>query len=80
MISVKVMYFGALKERRGMDAETVSTQAKTPAALYAELLEQHDLKLGSEHVRFAINDTFVAADAALADGVTLAVMPPVAGG
>ncbi len=80
MITVKVLYFGALRERRGLAEETVETVAETPAALYAELLERHPLKLEAAHVRFATDDAFVAADAPLRSGMQLAILPPVAGG
>ncbi|MGF1484490.1 MAG: MoaD/ThiS family protein [Opitutales bacterium] len=80
MITVHVTYFGALKERRGLGRERRETSARSPAELYAELAMAYPLSLDAAHVRFAVDDAFVDAQAPLTDGAHVALMPPVAGG
>lgn len=80
MITVHLQYFALLREQRGRNDETVTTPAATPAALYEELRVRHGFTLSGDRVRAAVNDVFVAADAALHDGDRIVFIPPVAGG
>lgn len=77
---VDVQYFAILREQRGADAETLSTEATTPAALYEELRAKHGFTLGADRIRAAVNDEFVRNDAALKEGDRIVFIPPVAGG
>jgi molybdopterin converting factor subunit 1 len=79
-MTIHVEYFAILREQRRASAETLSTQAATPAALYAELREKFGFSLPAERVRAAINDEFVAANTPLRDGDRVVFIPPVAGG
>jgi molybdopterin converting factor subunit 1 len=80
MITVSIQYFAILREQRGAVAETLTTAAATPAALYEELRQRHGFTLPGDRVRAAVNGEFVRAEAALVDGSTVVFIPPVAGG
>jgi len=79
-MKVDVSYFAILREQRGLSAETLSTEAATPAELYAELRGQYRFSLDGRFVRAAVNDEFVPGDAALREGDRITFIPPVAGG
>ena len=80
MITVTIQYFAILREQRGLDGETLSTAANSPAALYDELRVRHGFTLPANRIRAAVNDEFVAADAVLRGGERIVFIPPVAGG
>jgi molybdopterin converting factor subunit 1 len=80
MITVSIRYFAILREQRGVAAETLTTAAATPAALYEELRQRHGFTLPGDRVRAAVNGEFVPAGASLVDGSTVVFIPPVAGG
>jgi molybdopterin converting factor subunit 1 len=75
-----VQYFAILREQRGREEETLSTQAATPEALYEELRRRHRFTLPTARVRAAVNGEFAAASSPLKDGDSLVFIPPVAGG
>lgn len=79
-MELKVSYFAWLRERVGLDTETISTSAVTPAQLWTELDARHDFATERRHLRVAVNDTFSAWDAKLADGDRVVFIPPVSGG
>lgn len=76
----RVLYFGLLAERRGVAEEAVTSDASTPAALYAELDSRHALGLAIGNFRAAVNDEFAAWEAILSDGDSVAFLPPMSGG
>jgi molybdopterin converting factor subunit 1 len=78
--SVQVRYFAILREQRGLDQETVATEAGNPTELYLELCTRHGLKLPRERLRVAVNDEFASWGVPLRDGDAVAFIPPVAGG
>lgn len=78
--TVHVQYFAILREQRGLNEEKLATAAATPAALYEELRARHGFSLPGDRVRAAVNDAFVAGDAALREGDRVVFIPPVAGG
>jgi sulfur-carrier protein len=78
--TVHVQYFAILREQRGLTDEKLATVAATPAALYEELRARHGFTLPGDRVRAAVNDAFVAGDAALREGDRVVFIPPVAGG
>lgn len=80
MATLHVQYFAILREQRGATEESVTTTARTPAELYAELRQRHGFSLPGERIRAAVNDEFVAANAPLRDGDRIVFVPPVAGG
>jgi molybdopterin converting factor subunit 1 len=79
MKTLSVEYFAILRERAGLDCETVQTELATPAELFAELTQRHGFPEMST-VKVAINDEFGDWQAQLQDGDTVVFIPPVAGG
>ncbi|WP_274584510.1 MoaD/ThiS family protein [Neisseria leonii] len=77
---IHVLYFAALREQAGRERETRATAADNPAELYAELQSVYGFELPQERLRAAVNHQFCAWDTALAEGDTVAFIPPVSGG
>lgn len=80
MPEVTVLYFAQLRERRGLEQERLATAAGTVRGLYAELSARHGLGLAERSLAVALNEALTGWDAALADGDTVAFLPPVSGG
>ncbi len=80
MKTVQVLYFALLREQRGLSEERVATDASTAGELYTELATQHGLSLGPATLRVVVNESFSPWDTNLADGDSVAFIPPVAGG
>ena len=79
-MQLTLKYFAILREQRGLNAESIETDARTPRAVYAELKSLHPLTLNENQLRIAVNDEFVPLDTELSHGDTLVFIPPVAGG
>ena len=79
-MQIKVQYFALLREQAGLSEETVSTSARTPRELYAELKARHPFSLGDESLRVAINAEFGEWTQPLTEGDAVVFIPPVAGG
>ncbi|MDD2765097.1 MAG: MoaD/ThiS family protein [Opitutaceae bacterium] len=77
---VQVRYFAQLREQAGCAEEQVRTAAETPAGLYEELRDRHRFTLPAGRLQVAVNDDFAPWDTPLADGVSVAFIPPFAGG
>lgn len=77
---ITVKFFALLREQAGCREATLDTAAATPAALYAELMRTHSLKVPPGILTFAVNERYVPADTPLAAGDRVAFIPPVAGG
>jgi len=82
-VKLTVLYFAAVRDLVGRDEEVLDVPASvtTVAALARHLASVHaplEGRLG--YVRFARNEEFAAGDDLLADGDTIALIPPVAGG
>jgi len=77
---VKVRYFALLREQAGRGSEDLQTAARTPQELYEQLQRERGLQLAPQFLRVAINDEFGDWQQPLADGDTVAFLPPVAGG
>jgi len=78
--SLKVQYFAALREQRGLAEESLQSSAQTTAELYAELRARHRFTLEAPLVRAAVNGRMVAPSHPLAPGDSVVFLPPVAGG
>jgi molybdopterin converting factor subunit 1 len=78
--TLHIQYFAILREQRGLSTETLTTSTATAAELYAELHARHGFTLPATRLRLAINGEFAPWTSPLADGATLAFIPPVAGG
>jgi molybdopterin converting factor subunit 1 len=82
-LKIHLLYFAALRDLAGKSQETIDVTAdvRTVAALRAHL-EREVPSLGGrlDAVRWAQNEVFVGMETAIADGDTIALIPPVAGG
>ena len=79
-ITVTARYFAAFRERAGRDAESLTTEARTAAELYAELARRHGFADAITRCKVAVNDELAAWDVRLAAGDEVLFFPPVAGG
>jgi molybdopterin-guanine dinucleotide biosynthesis protein A len=77
---VNVRYFALLREQAGRATEALQTQARTPQELYQQLQRERGLTLAPQFLRVAVNDEFGDWQQPLAEGDTVAFLPPVAGG
>ena len=77
--TITVEYFAVLREHAGKANEQLSTDAATPADLYAELNDRYRFP-NMQSLKVAINDDFSDMQAPLSDGDTVVFIPPVAGG
>ena len=82
-MKVTVLYFAAVRDLVATDEEQLElpSAVTTIASLAAHLATVHpELEGRLGYVRFARNEEFAANADALADGDTVALIPPVAGG
>lgn len=85
MTTVQLRYFASVREAVGTGAETVTTDARTAAALRDELIARGGAWATSlsrgRAVRLAIDQVLQQdEDAALSEGAEVAFFPPVTGG
>ncbi|HVF34652.1 MAG TPA: molybdopterin converting factor subunit 1 [Candidatus Saccharimonadia bacterium] len=78
-MSVTVLYFASLRDRAGMDAETLPADGSVSDA-YDALRARHDFAFARTQLRVAVNGTLASWDHALRDGDEIAFIPPVSGG
>ncbi|MFT4621610.1 MAG: molybdopterin converting factor subunit 1 [Myxococcota bacterium] len=79
MPTVQVLYFAALRERRGRSAEQVEVPAGTTlGALYATLFPPGPQ--GALPVAYARNQAYAAADTPVEHGDEVCFIPPIGGG
>jgi molybdopterin converting factor subunit 1 len=79
-MTIHIAYFALLREQAGRSEETLETAATTPSELFAEIANRHGLNMPTASLRVAINESFADWSSPLADGDTVAFLPPVAGG
>jgi molybdopterin synthase sulfur carrier subunit len=83
-MKVRLLYFAAIREALGREAETLDTQAATLAALRDELIARGDPYAAAlargKAVRAALDRVMRDESAALHDGAEVAFFPPVTGG
>ncbi|MGH8226677.1 MAG: NTP transferase domain-containing protein [Steroidobacteraceae bacterium] len=77
---IEVQYFALLREQAGRSTETVTTVARTPRELYAELRKRHPFSLAPDMLRVAVNAEFGEWSQPLGEGDAVVFIPPVAGG
>lgn len=80
MKSVRVRYYAALREQRGLPLEIVDTPAETAAELYDELRARHGFRLAREHLRVALNGDITGWNSPLRADDIVEFLPPSAGG
>ena len=82
-MKITLLYFAAVRELVGKDEEQVTLPPDvTTIGALATFLAQHQPALAGRlgSVRFARNEEFAIHADVLADGDTVALIPPVAGG
>jgi molybdopterin-guanine dinucleotide biosynthesis protein A len=77
---IRVQYYALLREQAGRSDETLTTQARNPRELYAELGARYPFTLPVEMLRVAVNAEFGEWSQALKAGDAVVFIPPVAGG
>ena len=75
-----VRYFAIFREHAGTGEESVSLDADTAADVFNLLKDRHGSSEPLGHCKVAINDEMSDWDASVADGDTILLFPPVAGG
>jgi molybdopterin synthase sulfur carrier subunit len=78
--TLTVRYFAIFREHAGTGEESVSLDADTAADVFALLKDRHGSSEPLGHCKVAINDEMSDWDAAVTDGDTILLFPPVAGG
>lgn len=81
---IDVLYFAWVRERIGVPKERIETEAKTVAALIAELKdreERYDLAFSDlSALRVAVDQELMDFDAAITGAREVAFFPPMTGG
>lgn len=82
-MKLKLLYFAAVRDLVGVDEEELDVPSSvTTIGLLSSHLEAIHAPLAGRmsHVRLARNEAFAPSDERLAEGDTIALIPPVAGG
>jgi molybdopterin converting factor small subunit len=77
---LEVRYFALLREQAGASRETLTSAARNPRELYAELRARHGFTLPTEMLKVAVNGEFGDWEQPLVAGDSVVFIPPVAGG
>lgn len=80
MKTLTVRYFAMFRDAAGVGEETLTVAAATAADVLAAARERHGFREPAGHCKVAINDVMADWDSAVADGDTVLLFPPVAGG
>jgi molybdopterin converting factor small subunit len=78
--TIRVQYYALLREQAGRSDETLTTSARDPRELYAELSQRYPFTLPADMLRVAINAEFGDWSQPLRAGDAVVFIPPVAGG
>jgi molybdenum cofactor guanylyltransferase len=79
-LQIRVQYYALLREQAGRSDETLTTRARTPRELYAELATRYPFTLPADLLRVAVNAEFGEWSQPLKAGDSVVFIPPVAGG
>lgn len=77
---IRVQYFALLREQAHRGEEQVTTRARTPRELFAELATRHAFTLSPAMLKVAVNAEFTDWSRPLQAGDAVVFIPPVAGG
>ena len=80
MKKITIRYFAMFRENAGVAEESLSIDVATAADVFAATRDRHGSSEPSGHCKVAINDEMADWDAAVNDGDTVLLFPPVAGG
>lgn len=80
MKTLTVRYFAMFREAAGIDQETLELDANTAADVFAATRARHGSAEPAGHCKVAINDVMATWESPVADGDTVLLFPPVAGG
>ncbi len=78
--SIRVEYYGILREHCKRTQETLFTHADTPAALFEELRSNGRIAFNMTSFCVAVNDEMGSWNMNLSEGDKVVFIPPVAGG
>ena len=79
-MKITLLYFGSLREQRGLPEECIETTTTTVSELFNELSTRHHFSYHFDQLRAALNEEFCSPETPLSDNDTVALMPPMAGG
>lgn len=79
-MEIKVKYFAALRDERGLDEEVITGEFANAAEVYTYIKEQNDISFCKSKLKVAINDEFADWETSLSEGDSIVFIPPVAGG
>jgi len=79
-VNYRILYFAALRDAAGRDAEDVASDTRDARELYHQCAQRHGFALSADRLRVALNGEFASWDRALANGDEIAFLPPVSGG
>ena len=77
---VRLLYFAALSEAAGMEAESIQTDAADLATLYAQVSARHGLGWPLSGLRVAVDGLFAQWGDPVREGSEIVFIPPVSGG
>lgn len=80
MKRITVRYFAMFREQAGVGEETLELDAATALDVFEATRARHGSPEPSGHCKVAINDNMADWGSAVADGDTVLLFPPVAGG
>lgn len=80
MNTLRIKYFALLREKRGLEEESITSAASTPRALWEELRAAHGFGLDASQLMVVVNEDFSDWEYTLEDGDEVVFIPPVAGG
>jgi molybdopterin converting factor small subunit len=79
-LRIRLRYFAAMREARGLEEETRDTTARNPRELYQELRGCGFVHMDEEYIRPARNHAFCNWDEPLADNDIVVFLSPFSGG
>ena len=80
MKTITVRYFAIFREQAGVGEETLTLDVETAVDVFEQTKSRHGSPEPTGHCKVAINDEMADWNDTLADGDTVLLFPPVAGG